>query len=233
MWGVDSVPHSKRGHWFFQLSFAAAASTIVSGAVAERCTLVAYAIYTSIISAIIYPLVSHWAWSEDGWLQVLGYRDLAGGGVVHLLGGNCALIGAVVLGSRIGRFEKSPVGQQNHFTISSTASNNNLMPCSLACAANPMPGHSSLLSGFGGLLLAVTFLAFNGASVGQVTGGNGQDASTAAIVAVNTILGGSGAIIAIMANLKAHSYFYPTCKSPEWDMGMIINAALSGMVSIH
>jgi len=56
---------------------------------------------------LVYPIVTHWAWSEEGWLSKLGYQDFAGSGVVHLLGGVCALIGAIMLGPRMGRFESN------------------------------------------------------------------------------------------------------------------------------
>ncbi|XP_046390606.1 putative ammonium transporter 1 [Ischnura elegans] len=224
LWDIDSLPHRRRSHWFFQLSFAAAASTIVSGAVAERCTLLAYAIYTTFISGLIYPIVVHWTWSPDGWLSILGYRDLAGSGVVHLLGGSCALVGAIILGSRLGRFEDGvTVRKKQHSTFT---------PCSLACLADPIPGHSTLMVGIGGMLLAVTFLSFNGASIGKVTGGFEEDANAAAVVAVNTILGGSGGAIIAICALKVHSYRYPNCCSPPWDLGITVNAALTGMVSL-
>ncbi|XP_071445002.1 putative ammonium transporter 1 isoform X2 [Hetaerina americana] len=228
LWKVNSIVHQERSQWFFQLSFAAAASTIVSGAVAERCTLIAYSIYTTFISGLIYPIVVHWAWGEDGWLSVLGYKDLAGSGVVHLLGGSCALVGAIVLGSRLGRFESMAAEGQTQLK----KEHSTFTPCSLACLANPIPGHSTVMVGIGGMLLAVTFLSFNGASIGRVTGGYEQDGDAAAIVAVNTILGGSGGVIVALCALKIHSYRYPKCSSPPWDLGITVNAALAGMVSL-
>merc|ERR1719357_1495938 len=86
--------------WFFQFCFAATATTIVSGSIAERCQMGAYFLYSILITAWVYPPVSHWAWDSgddenvgQGWLNALNYTDFAGSGVVHLLGGACALVG--------------------------------------------------------------------------------------------------------------------------------------------
>lgn len=92
--------------WFFQFVFAATASTIVSGGVAERTTLTAYLAYTSVLTGVVYPVVAHWVWTEDGWLSAA--VDFAGAGVVHLTGGVAALVGAVAVGPRLRRFEDGP-----------------------------------------------------------------------------------------------------------------------------
>merc|ERR1719209_2181386 len=100
--GAFLRPDPDAAGWFFSFSFCATAATIVSGAMAERCELTTYFLYSTLLSGLIYPAAAHWAWSEAGWLAAYGYRDFAGSGVVHLLGGICALTGATVLGPRIG-----------------------------------------------------------------------------------------------------------------------------------
>ena len=91
------------------------------------------------ISAWVYPIVTHWAWSEDGWLNKIGYDDFAGSGVVHLLGATCALVACAFIGPRKGRFthQGQPID---------------------------MPGHSVPLAALGGFILLFGFLAFNGGS---------------------------------------------------------------------
>ena len=103
---------------FFQFTFAAAAATIVSGAVAERAQLPAYLVFSSATTAFVYPVVAHWVWSTNGWLSVFsggsallgGVIDYAGAGVVHLTGGVAALIGSKVIGPRVGRFDERSSG---------------------------------------------------------------------------------------------------------------------------
>jgi Amt family ammonium transporter len=91
--------------WFFQLVFAGTAATIVSGAMAERTKFSSYLIYSMVISLIIYPLSGHWIWG-GGWLSSMGFKDFAGSTVVHSVGGWLALVGAYMLGPRIGKYSK-------------------------------------------------------------------------------------------------------------------------------
>lgn len=96
--------------WFFQMVFAATAATIVSGALAERAKLNSYMAYSFLISAIVYPIYGHWVWG-GGWLATLdfgaGAKDFAGSGVVHAVGGTAALVGALMIGARKGKFDSA------------------------------------------------------------------------------------------------------------------------------
>ena len=98
--------------WFFQMVFAATATTIVSGAMAERTKITAYLAYSFLISAIIYPISGHWVWG-GGWLAQMGFHDFAGSGVVHMLGGMVALTGAYLVGPRNGKYNAD--GTPNEF----------------------------------------------------------------------------------------------------------------------
>lgn len=91
----------------FQMMFCATAATIVSGAMAERTRFQAYLIYSAIISGFIYPITGYWAWNADGWLARMGFHDFAGSTVVHVVGGMSALVGAQVLGPRIGKYTQN------------------------------------------------------------------------------------------------------------------------------
>lgn len=89
---------------FQQFGFCVTSATIVSGGIISRCKLEVYLIYAFFMASFIYPIVSHWCWNPQGWLAQMGYLDFAGSGVVHLLGGACALVGAQACGPRVGRF---------------------------------------------------------------------------------------------------------------------------------
>ncbi|WAM35813.1 ammonium transporter [Caldicellulosiruptor acetigenus] len=119
----------------FQTVFAATAATIVSGAMAERTKFIAYCIYSAVISFIIYPVVGHWAWG-GGWLSKLGFIDFAGSTVVHSVGGWSALIGAALLGPRIGKYTKDG-------------------------KVNAIPGHSITLAALGTFILWFGWFGFN------------------------------------------------------------------------
>ena len=107
----------------FNLVFCATTATIVSGAMAERTKFSAYCIYSAVISLFIYPIEAHWIWG-GGWLSQLGFHDFAGSTAVHMVGGLCALIGAKMVGPRIGKYTKDG-------------------------KANAIPGHSLTLAALG------------------------------------------------------------------------------------
>lgn len=161
-------------HWFFHYSFCVTAATIVSGAVAERCDFRGYVCYSLVITGVTYPIVTHWAWhagdSCAGWLNWLGYQDFAGSGVVHMTGGTCALIGAIILGPRAGRFPRFE-GE----------------------IMTPIKGHNLPFAVLGAFLLFVGFFAFNGGSQASISAK--LDGEQTGRAMMNTILAGSPAAI--------------------------------------
>ncbi len=153
--------------FLFQTVFAAAAATIVSGAVAERLKFSAYLVYTVLITAIIYPISGHWVWG-GGWLSELGFIDFAGSTVVHSVGGWAGLAGAMVLGARIGKFNKDG-------------------------SSNVIPGHSLTLAALGVFILWFGWFGFNpGSTVSGLNAGNGYIAVTTNLAAA------SGAVSALI-----------------------------------
>ncbi|KAJ8306768.1 hypothetical protein KUTeg_015680, partial [Tegillarca granosa] len=181
------LPSSSLSSWIFQYVFAATAATIVSGAVAERCDFVAYLVYSSAITGFIYPVVSHWAWDPQGWLAkgfeyqdgnttlTIKYLDFAGSGAVHMMGGIAAFCGAVMLGPRIGRFNKETGEPED------------------------IRGHSVPLAALGAFILLFGFLAFNGASQGSIA--SKGDGIAISIAIKNTIVAGSsGAFTTMIMN---------------------------------
>ncbi|MGB7459391.1 MAG: ammonium transporter [Carnobacterium jeotgali] len=128
----------------FQTVFAATAATIVSGAMAERTKFSAYLVYTLVISTVVYPISGHWIWG-GGWLSQLGFVDFAGSTAVHMVGGITALIGAKMVGARIGKYDE-------------------------AGKAKAIPGHSLTLGALGVFILWFAWFGFNGASTVSATG---------------------------------------------------------------
>jgi Amt family ammonium transporter len=191
--------------WFFQVVFAATSATIVSGAMAERTQFKSYLIYTVFISALIYPVSGHWIWNPEGWLAKLGFHDFAGSTVVHSVGGWAALMGAVVLGPRIGKYVKGEDG-----TVSVRA----------------FPGHNIPFAALGVLLLFFGWFGFNGASTGIATVGEGGIWSGLAIarVSVTTCLAASAGAVAAMI------FSWIWFKKP--DASMTLNGLLAGLVAI-
>ena len=97
-------------NFVFNLVFCATTATIVSGAMAERTKFLSYCVYSAVISAVIYPIEAHWTWG-GGWLSQMGFHDFAGSNCIHMVGGISALIGAALLGPRIGKFTKDKDGK--------------------------------------------------------------------------------------------------------------------------
>ena len=131
----------------FNLVFCATTATIVSGAMAERTKFLSYCIYSGVISALIYPIEAHWIWG-GGWLAQLGFHDFAGSCAIHMVGGISALIGAKILGSRIGKFTRDKSGN--------------------VVKVNAFPGHSIALGALGVFILWLGWYGFNGAAATSI-----------------------------------------------------------------
>ena len=127
----------------FNLVFCATTATIVSGAMAERTKFLSYCIYSGVISALIYPIEAHWIWG-GGWLSGLGFHDFAGSCAIHMVGGISALIGAKILGPRIGKFKYDENGN--------------------VTKVNAFPGHNIALGALGVFILWLGWYGFNGAA---------------------------------------------------------------------
>ncbi len=130
-------------NFVFNLVFCATTATIVSGAMAERTKFLSYCVYSAVISALIYPIEAHWIWG-GGWLSQIGFHDFAGSCAIHMVGGISALIGAKILGPRIGKFTKDKEG---HIT-----------------KVNAFPGHNLPMGALGVFILWLGWYGFNGAA---------------------------------------------------------------------
>ena len=194
--------------WLFQWAFAAAAATIVSGAMAERTAFSAYLIYSAVLTGFVYPVVVHWVWDGRGWLAAFpndindtifkcGMIDFAGCGVVHMTGGFAALAGAYFVGPRIGRFTQDGEVAE-------------------------MPGHSATLVVLGTFLLWFGWYGFNPGS--QLAIGSSADAEIVGRCAVTTTLSGAAAGMATLITRKI--------QTGTWDLVTSCNGALAGLVAI-
>ena len=131
----------------FNLVFCATTATIVSGAMAERTKFLSYCVYSAVISALIYPIEAHWIWG-GGWLSQIGFHDFAGSCAIHMVGGISALIGAKILGPRIGKFTKDKSGN--------------------ITKVNAIPGHNITIGALGVFILWLGWYGFNGAAAKSV-----------------------------------------------------------------
>lgn len=127
----------------FNLVFCATAATIVSGAMAERTKFISYCVYSGVISLFIYPIEAGWIWNSQGWLAQHGFHDFAGSCAIHMVGGIAALIGAIFLGPRIGKYTKTKDGK---------------------IKVHAIPGHSITLGALGCFILWFGWYGFNGAA---------------------------------------------------------------------
>jgi Amt family ammonium transporter len=190
--------------WFFQVVFAATSATIVSGAMAERTQFKSYLIYSCFISALIYPVSGHWIWG-GGWLSRLGFHDFAGSTAVHSVGGWAALMGALVVGPRTGKYLKGPEWKT---------------------LVRAFPGHNIPYAALGVLLLFFGWFGFNGASTGLITLGEGgiwSGLSVARICVTTCLAASAGAASALIFSWR---WF----KKP--DASMTLNGLLAGLVGI-
>ena len=128
----------------FNLVFCATAATIVSGSMAERTKFVSYCIYSGVISLFVYPIEAGWVWNSQGWLAQLGFHDFAGSAAIHSVGGIAALIGAIMVGPRLGKYVKDKAGKVKK--------------------VNAIPGHSITLGALGCFILWFGWYGFNGAA---------------------------------------------------------------------
>jgi Amt family ammonium transporter len=156
-------------NFIFNLVFCATTATIVSGAMAERTKFLSYCIYSAVISALIYPIEAHWIWG-GGWLSGLGFHDYAGSCAIHMVGGISALIGAKILGPRIGKFNRDKDGK--------------------VTKVNAFPGHNLALGALGVFILWLGWYGFNGAAA--------QDVSELASIFVTTTIAPAVATVVCM-----------------------------------
>ena len=138
-----AYPNFDFSNFVFNLVFCATTATIVSGAMAERTKFLSYCVYSAIISALIYPIEAHWIWG-GGWLSQLGFHDFAGSCAIHMVGGISALIGAAMLGPRIGKFTRDKAGK--------------------ITKVNAFPGHNLPIGALGVFILWFGWYGFNGAA---------------------------------------------------------------------
>ena len=175
--GASNPDVAPTANILYQMMFCAATASIVSGTLAERMRLLPFFIFTAVLTAIIYPIQASWSWG-GGFLQTwFGFQDLAGGTVVHVVGGVAALTGALIVGARQGRYME------------------NGMP-------TPMPGSNLPLSALGAMILWMGWFGFNAGSYGSFS--SAEDAAAVSTILLNTNLASAGGIIgaALLSYIK-------------------------------
>ena len=163
--------YSVASDWFFQMVFVATAASIVSGTLAERIKLWPFLLFTTILTAVIYPIQGSWTWG-GGWLSEMGFSDFAGSSIVHSVGGWAALVGALILGPRRGKYGKDG-------------------------SIHPMPGANLPLATLGTFILWLGWFGFNGGSVLALD--SAANATWMAIVFTNTNLAAAAGVVVAMA----------------------------------
>ena len=199
----DGVPFY--AFFIFQTVFCATAATIVSGAMAERTDFKAYCIYSAIISLIVYPVSGHWIWG-GGWLSELGFHDFAGSCAVHMVGGMAAVIGATVLGPRIGKYDK------------------NGKPRAIL-------GHNLTMAALGVFILWFCWFGFNGGSTVAMEGlTNAADGSEMTMGALAGSVFSTTNMAAAVATVTTMLFTWIRYKKP--DVSMSLNGTLAGLVIV-
>eukprot|EP00756_Hemistasia_phaeocysticola_P036654 Hpha_TRINITY_DN16654_c0_g10::TRINITY_DN16654_c0_g10_i3::g.183252::m.183252/K03320/amt, AMT, MEP; ammonium transporter, Amt family len=223
--------------YFFQFAFAATASTIVSGAVAERTKVTAYFIYATVLTGFIYPVVVHWVWSNDGWLSAFappnvrlgpnGMIDFAGSGVVHAVGGFAGLMGTIVLGPRVNRFEETDEERERledeymqEEEEGCCVAKNHRGWCRMGMYGEPvdMPGQSMMLAALGVLILWFGWYGFNCGSTLAFDGKNAGKVAT-----TTTLAAAAAGLTAVLINRVLKGV---------WAVEHGLNGVLGGLVSI-
>lgn len=170
---VDPAGYAAGSDFFFQMVFVATTASIVSGTVAERIKLFPFLIFTAVLAGMIYPVQGAWKWGA-GWLDVAGFQDFAGSTIVHSAGGWAALVGALVVGPRLGRYTERGI--------------------------KPMPGSSMPLATLGTFILWMGWFGFNGAS--QLAMGTVADSVAISNIFVNTNMAAAGGSFAAVLVTK-------------------------------
>ena len=198
----DGIEGGLNSHLIFQMVFASTAATIMSGSVAERASYWTYIICTVILTGLIYPISGSWVWASDGWLAKMNFHDFAGSTVVHSIGAWSALAAIIIIGPRLGRFDKDKKPRK-------------------------IPGHNLSMVAMGGFILWFGWFGFNGGSTLAITDDigtillNTHLAGSAGVIGaliynkimgkpiliVGAINGGLGGLVAITAGCDALSQF--------------------------
>ena len=207
----------------FNLVFCATAATIVSGSMAERTKFSAYCIYSAVISAVVYPIEAGWVWNSQGWLVQLGFVDFAGGAAIHSAGGTAALIGAIFLGPRIGKYDYDKNGK--------------------VTKVHAIPGHSLTLGALGTFILWFGWYGFNGAACTQLLGVGGLAAVfttttiAPAVACITTMIftwvknGKPDVSMTLNASLAGLVAITPTCATVD-ALGATIIGIVSGFLVV-